>query len=86
MEMHEVASVLLRGQLDHMEPLDALELVAEVRQWTVTAAEEQMARARVLGLPWRAIAAASGVAGSTVRRWACWGAPDSPRRRVAVAS
>ena len=69
--------------LDELDALQALQLVARVRDWTLVAAEDQMARARAQGYSWRKIAAASGVNGSTVRRWAAWGAPEAARRRVA---
>lgn len=69
-------------ELDDLAPADALDVLARLRAWTLVAVEEQMARAKAHGMSWRAIAAASGTNPSTVRRWAVWGAPEHPRRRV----
>lgn len=71
----------LPSNLDELDPLEALQLVATIRDWTLVAYDEQMCRARIRRLSWRAIAAASGVNASTVRRWALMGAPADPRRR-----
>ena len=72
---------LLPRDLDELDPLEALQLVAEFRTWAMEAFDEQVQRARVAGVSWRAIATASGVNASTTRRWALMGLPANPRRR-----
>jgi hypothetical protein len=83
MDTLDSAALAQLQDLDALDPADALALLARVRAWSNDAASLQMARARVCGLSWRSIAAASGVPGSTVRRWALSGAPTYPRRRWA---
>lgn len=70
----------LQLQVDQLDALQALELVALLHLWTLQAGADQMVRARLSGHSWRAISAASGVATSTVRRWAVVGVPDHTRR------
>ena len=68
-------------QLDDFDPLEALELVTQMRAWLHQECEGQMLRARALGYSWRTIADAAGLNRSTTRRWVLAGVPDQIRRR-----
>lgn len=68
--------------LSDLDPLQALAAGARLRVQLLTLEVDTIWRARLAGHSWRAIAAAAGVNGSTLRRWAVRGVPDAPRYRV----
>lgn len=59
------------GQPDEsVQALDELRLIAERMRALEALEVEAVWRARVAGVPWRSIAASTGVADATIRRWA----------------
>lgn len=68
-------------RLDELDPLEALQLVREVRLWSLDATVQLATRARLVKHSWRDIDLASGIARETLRRWAAAGVPEHTRRR-----
>lgn len=81
MSVLDPAASLRLPNLDELDPLEALQLLSELRSWVHQASDEQLVRARLHGFSWRTISRASGVHPSTTRRWVLAGTPDQIRRR-----
>lgn len=77
----DVATLAEMPDFDAMEPLDALRSIRGRLSQLEALEVDAMWRARLDGLSWRTIAAATGINASTIRRWAAREPSEFTRRR-----